>query len=165
MPELGERFGECVGKRSLRLLCWTSTKQPQQRTYDAFFRDVQLHVHATLCPMEAELDLPYIANLVPFPDRLVQFLDDLTRRVVGPQFHEEAPASGGDDGSDAGDGHDDESSAGVEDVHTFASDDHHTSEGNGDDGSKPDDSGENGRDPSSETSGSDNENEVDASGR
>ncbi|CAA2964369.1 Hypothetical predicted protein [Olea europaea subsp. europaea] len=29
MPELGERFGECVGERSPRLLYWTSTKQPQ----------------------------------------------------------------------------------------------------------------------------------------
>ncbi|CAA2985795.1 Hypothetical predicted protein [Olea europaea subsp. europaea] len=28
MPELGERFGERVGERSPRLLCWTSTKQP-----------------------------------------------------------------------------------------------------------------------------------------
>ncbi|CAA3001815.1 Hypothetical predicted protein [Olea europaea subsp. europaea] len=87
------------------------------------------------------------------------------RRVVGPQFHATAPASGGDDGSDAGDGHDDKSGAGVEDVDTSASDGHHTPEGNGDDGSKPDDSGESVRDPSNETGGSDSENEVDASGR
>ncbi|CAA3019852.1 Hypothetical predicted protein [Olea europaea subsp. europaea] len=97
IPELDERFGEHVGERSPRLLCWTSTKQPQQRTYDAFFRDVQLHVHATLRPTEAERDLPYITSLVPFFDRLVQFLDDLARRIFGPQFHETAPASGGDD--------------------------------------------------------------------
>ncbi|CAA2978083.1 Hypothetical predicted protein [Olea europaea subsp. europaea] len=112
-----------------------------------------------------ERDLPYISSLVPFPDRLVQFLDDLARSVVGPQFHKAAPASGGDDGSAAGDGHDDESGTGVEDDETSASDDHQTSKGNGDDGSKPDDSGKSGRDPSSETGASDNEDEEDASGR
>ncbi|CAA2971827.1 Hypothetical predicted protein [Olea europaea subsp. europaea] len=165
MPKLGERFGERVVERSPRLLCWNSTKQPQQRTYDAFFKDVQLHVHATLRPTEAERDLPYIANLVSFSDRPVQFLDDLARRVVSPQFHEAAPASGGDDGSDAGDEHDNKSGAGAEDVDTSASDGHHTLEGNGEDGAEPDNSGESGGDHSSETSGSDRENEVDASGR
>ncbi|CAA2985626.1 Hypothetical predicted protein [Olea europaea subsp. europaea] len=90
VPELSERFDGQVGERSPRLLYWTSTKQPQQRMYDAFFRDVQLHVHATLRPTEAERDLPYIVSLVPFPDRSVQFLDDLARSVVGPQFHEAA---------------------------------------------------------------------------
>ncbi|CAA2938962.1 Hypothetical predicted protein [Olea europaea subsp. europaea] len=124
----------------------------------------RLHVHATLHPTEAECDLPYIASLVPFPDRLVQFLDDLARRVVSPQFHEAAPASGGDDGGAAGDGHDDESGVGVEDVDTFASDGHQTPKGNEDDRSKPDDSGESSRDPSSETGGSDSDDEVDASG-
>ncbi|CAA2989122.1 Hypothetical predicted protein [Olea europaea subsp. europaea] len=73
------------------------------------------------------------------------------RRVVGPQFHEATLASGTDDGSDAGDGHDDESGAGVEDVDTSASDGHQTPKGNGDDGSKLDDSGESGHEPSSET--------------
>ncbi|CAA3010578.1 Hypothetical predicted protein [Olea europaea subsp. europaea] len=165
MPELGERFSERVGERLPRLLCWTSTKLPQQRTYDAFFRDVQLHVHATLRLTEAERDLPYIASLVPFPDRPVQFLDDLARKVVGPQFHEAVQASRGDDGSDVGDRHDDEFGAGAEDVDTSASDGHHTPEGNGEDRAKPDDSEESDRDPSSETDGSDSENEVDASGR
>ncbi|CAA3003884.1 Hypothetical predicted protein [Olea europaea subsp. europaea] len=163
MPELEERFGECVGERSPRLLCWTSTKKPQQRTYDAFFRD--LHVHTTPRPTEAERDLPYIASLVLFSDRPVQFLDDLARRVVGLQFHEAVPASGGDDGSDAGDRHADESSAGVEDVDTSASDGHHTPESSGEDGARPDDSGESGGDYSSETGGSDSENEVDVSRR
>ncbi|CAA3024919.1 Hypothetical predicted protein [Olea europaea subsp. europaea] len=134
MPELGERFGERVGERSSQLLCWTFTKQPQQHTYDAFFRDVQ-------------------------------FLDDLARSVVEPQFHEAAPAGGEDDGSAASDEHDDESGAGVEDDETSASDDHQTPEGNGDDGSKHDDSGESVRDPSSKTSASDSEDEEDASGR
>ncbi|CAA3015834.1 Hypothetical predicted protein [Olea europaea subsp. europaea] len=44
--------------------------------------------------MEVERDLPYIASLVSFPNRLVQFLDDLAWSVVGPQFHEAAPAVG-----------------------------------------------------------------------
>ncbi|CAA3012872.1 Hypothetical predicted protein [Olea europaea subsp. europaea] len=134
VPELGERFGEQVGERSPWLLCWTSTKQPQQRTYDAFFSDVQLHVHATLCPTEVERDLPYITSLVPFPDRPVS--------VVGPQFHEAASASGGHDGRTAGDGHDDESG---------------TLEGNSDDGSKANESGDNSRDTSSETGAGDDE--------
>ncbi|CAA2934442.1 Hypothetical predicted protein [Olea europaea subsp. europaea] len=147
MPELDERFGERVSERSPQLSCWNSTKQPQQRTYDA-----------CTCTPHCIPQRPYIASLVTFPDRPVQFLDDLARRVVGPQFHEAAPASGGDDGSDAGDGHDDESGAGVEDVDTSASDGHHTPEGNEEDGAEPDDSGESGGDHS-------NENEMDASGR
>ncbi|CAA3032827.1 Hypothetical predicted protein [Olea europaea subsp. europaea] len=53
-----------------------------------------LYVQATLRPTEAERDLPYIASLVSFSNRLVQFLDDLARSVVGPQFHEAAPAVG-----------------------------------------------------------------------
>ncbi|CAA2964368.1 Hypothetical predicted protein [Olea europaea subsp. europaea] len=126
---------------------------------------LQLHVHATLRPTEAERDLSYIASLVPFPDHPMQFLDDLSRSVVGPQFHEAALASGRADGSAAGDGHDDEFGAGAKDIDTSASDGHQTPEGNGDDGSKPDDSGESGRDPSSEIDGSDSEDEVDASGQ
>ncbi|CAA2986808.1 Hypothetical predicted protein [Olea europaea subsp. europaea] len=126
---------------------------------------MQLHVHATLHPTEAEHDLPYIASLVPFPDCPVQFLDDLARRVVGPQFHEAAPASRGDVGSDAGGRHDDKSGAGAEDIDTSASDGHHTPEGNEEDGAEPNDSGESGGDHSSWSSGSDSENEVDASGR
>ncbi|CAA2984900.1 Hypothetical predicted protein [Olea europaea subsp. europaea] len=91
-------------------------------------------------------------------------LDDHARRVVGTQFHEAAPASGGDDGSTAGNGHDDEFGVGAEDIDTSASDDHQTSEGNRDDGSKPADNGESDRDPSSETDGSESEDKVDASG-
>ncbi|CAA2945550.1 Hypothetical predicted protein [Olea europaea subsp. europaea] len=53
----------------------------------------------------------------------------------------------------------------MQDVDTSASNGHHTPEGNGEDGSKPDGSGESDRDPFSETGSSDSENEVDASGR
>ncbi|CAA2974903.1 Hypothetical predicted protein [Olea europaea subsp. europaea] len=163
MPELGERFGHGHFSFAFPLFCLIGNSMHYiLTTCSPLF--LQLHVHATLCPTEAERDLPYITSLVPFPDRPVQFLDDLARRVVGPQFHEAAPASGGDDGSDAGDGHDDEFDAGVEDVDTSTSDGHQTLEGNGDDGSKPDDSGKSDRDPSNETGGSDSEDEVDASG-
>ncbi|CAA2975373.1 Protein S-acyltransferase 24 [Olea europaea subsp. europaea] len=165
VPELDERFDQRVGERSPRLLCWTSTKQLQQRTYDAFFRDVQLHVHGTLCPTEAEHDLSYIISLVPFSDHLVQFLDDLDRSVVGPQFHEAAPTSGRHDGSATGDGHYDESGTGAEDDETSASDDRQTSEGNDNNGSKADESGDSNRDTSSETGAGDTEDDEDVSGR
>ncbi|CAA2977844.1 60S ribosomal L21 [Olea europaea subsp. europaea] len=121
-------------------------------------------MHATLRSTEAELDLPYIVSLVPFPDRPVQFLDDLARSVVGPQFREAAPASGGHEGSAAGDGHDDESGAGAEDDETSMSDDRQTPEVNRDDGSKADDSGDSDCDTSLTTVG-DTEDDEDASGR
>ncbi|CAA3016726.1 Hypothetical predicted protein [Olea europaea subsp. europaea] len=99
------------------------------------------------------------------PRSSVQFLDDLARSVVESQFHEVAPASGGHEGSAAGDDHDDESGSGVEDEETSASDDRQTSEGNGYDGSKANDSGDNGRDTSNETDAGDIEDDEDASGR
>ncbi|CAA2968097.1 Hypothetical predicted protein [Olea europaea subsp. europaea] len=166
VPELGERFGERVGERSPRLLCWTFMKQSQQRTYDTFFRDVQflqLHVHDTLRPTEAERDLPYIVSLVSFPDHPVQFLDDLAMSIVGPQFHEALPASGGHEGSTTGDGHDDESGARAEDDETSASENRQTPKGNDDDRSKADDSGDSGGDTSSETGGGDTDDDEDAS--
>ncbi|CAA3000913.1 Hypothetical predicted protein [Olea europaea subsp. europaea] len=103
--------------------------------------------------------LSYIANLVPFSDLPVQFLDDLARSVVGPQFHDAAPASGENEGSAAGDEHDDESGVGAEDDETSVRDNHQTPKDNGDDGSKADDSGESGRDPSSKTGASDSKDE------
>ncbi|CAA3013893.1 Hypothetical predicted protein [Olea europaea subsp. europaea] len=92
----------------------------------------------------------------------VQFLDDLARSVVGPQFHEVTQTNGGHEGSSAGDGHDDESGAGAEDDETSASDDRQAPEGNDDDGSKADDSG---GDTFSETGGGNTEDDEDASGR
>ncbi|CAA2968549.1 Hypothetical predicted protein [Olea europaea subsp. europaea] len=126
---------------------------------------IQLHVHATLRPTEAEHDLPYITSLVSFPDCPVQFLDDLARSVVGLQFHEVALASGGHEDSAADDRHDDKSGAGAEDDETSPSDDRLTPEGSRDDGSKADDSGDSGRDTSSETGAGDTEDDEDTSGR
>ncbi|CAA3002568.1 Hypothetical predicted protein [Olea europaea subsp. europaea] len=125
----------------------------------------RLHVHATLRPTEAKFDLPYIASLVPFPNCPVQFLDDLARSVVGPQFHEAAPTNGGHDGSAVGDDHDDESGAETEDNEKSTSDDRQTPEGNGNDGSKANESKDSSRDTSSETSAGDTEDGENASGR
>ncbi|CAA3001109.1 Hypothetical predicted protein [Olea europaea subsp. europaea] len=63
VTELSKCFGQRVGERSQQLL------------------DIQLHVHATLHPTEAEHDLPYITNLVSFPDRPVRghrLVEDMT---------------------------------------------------------------------------------------
>ncbi|CAA2957643.1 Hypothetical predicted protein [Olea europaea subsp. europaea] len=89
MPEIGDRFGQRLGERSPWLLGWTSTKQPQQRTYDAFFQNVQLHVYATMRPTEIERGQPHIATLVLFNDHTVPALDDLARDSVAPQFQVE----------------------------------------------------------------------------
>ncbi|CAA2967615.1 Hypothetical predicted protein [Olea europaea subsp. europaea] len=113
---------------------------------------LQLHVYATLRPTKAEHDLPYITNLVPYPDRSVQFLDDLAR----------TPTSGGHDDSTAGDDHNDESGAGAEDDETSVSDDHQTPKDNS---SKADESGDSSRDTSSETDAGDTEDDEDASRR
>ncbi|CAA2966458.1 Hypothetical predicted protein [Olea europaea subsp. europaea] len=43
MPEIGDRFAWRLGHQSPRLLSWTCTKQPQQRTYDEFFKNIKLH--------------------------------------------------------------------------------------------------------------------------
>ncbi|CAA2990980.1 Hypothetical predicted protein, partial [Olea europaea subsp. europaea] len=142
MPELGEHFGEWVGERSPLLLCWTSTKQSQQRTYDAFFRDVQV-MDIFHLPFNSFVFLGIVCNIFELP-------------VL--------PYCGVHEGSTAGDGHDDESSAGVENDETFTSDDRQTSEGNGDDGSKANDNGDSGGDTSSETGGGDTEDDEDASG-
>ncbi|CAA2992940.1 Hypothetical predicted protein [Olea europaea subsp. europaea] len=42
MPEIGDRFARRLGHQSPRLLSWTCTKQPQQRTYDAFFKNIKV---------------------------------------------------------------------------------------------------------------------------
>ncbi|CAA2967677.1 Hypothetical predicted protein [Olea europaea subsp. europaea] len=112
-----------------------------------------------------ELDERFDERFGTVPDRPVQFLDNFARSVVGPQFHEVTLASGGHEGSGAGDDQDDEFGAGLEDDETSASDDRQTPEGNDDDGSKADDSRDSGGDTSSETGGGDTEDEDDASGR
>ncbi|CAA3015708.1 Hypothetical predicted protein [Olea europaea subsp. europaea] len=61
LPEVGERFAERVGERLPRLLHWSARKQPQHRTYDAFFKNVKLHVYATLHPTDAEAQQPYFS--------------------------------------------------------------------------------------------------------
>ncbi|CAA3025224.1 Hypothetical predicted protein [Olea europaea subsp. europaea] len=82
MPEIGDRFARRLGHQSPRLLSWTCTKQPQQRTYDAFFKNIKLHVSATLRPTEAELGQPCISTLLPFEDRTVPALDEVARDII-----------------------------------------------------------------------------------
>ncbi|CAA3022847.1 Hypothetical predicted protein [Olea europaea subsp. europaea] len=89
VSKIGDRFCRRLSERSPRLLVWTSTKQPQQGTYDAFFKNVKLHVYATLHPTEVERGQPHIATLVSFNDHHVPALDDLVRDSVAPQFHAE----------------------------------------------------------------------------
>ncbi|CAA2967472.1 Hypothetical predicted protein [Olea europaea subsp. europaea] len=43
VPEIGKRFGQRVGERMPRLLSWSAQKQPQHRTYDTFFKNVQFN--------------------------------------------------------------------------------------------------------------------------
>ncbi|CAA2994727.1 Hypothetical predicted protein [Olea europaea subsp. europaea] len=51
---IGEKFGRRLGQQSPQLLNWTSTKQLQQRTYDAFFKNVQGNVGNSTGPSKEE---------------------------------------------------------------------------------------------------------------
>ncbi|CAA2939780.1 Hypothetical predicted protein [Olea europaea subsp. europaea] len=61
ISEIGECFGQRVGQRLPRILCWPARKQPQHRTYDAFFKN--LHVYVTLWPTDAEAEQSYLCPL------------------------------------------------------------------------------------------------------
>ncbi|CAA3013029.1 Hypothetical predicted protein [Olea europaea subsp. europaea] len=87
IPKIGERFGQRISERLPRILRWFARKQPQHRTYDTFFKNVQLHVYATLRPTDAEAELPYLSSLVSYDDPPVPVLDDIVRTVVAPQIH------------------------------------------------------------------------------
>ncbi|CAA3005806.1 Hypothetical predicted protein [Olea europaea subsp. europaea] len=87
ISEIGERFGQRVGERLPRILRWSARKQPQHRTYDAFFKNVQLHVYVTFRPTDAEAEQPYLSSLVPYDDPPVPVLDDIVRTIVAPQIH------------------------------------------------------------------------------
>ncbi|CAA2964987.1 EID1-like F-box protein 3 [Olea europaea subsp. europaea] len=102
MPKNGERFAWRLGHQSPQLLSWTCTKQPQQRTYDVFFKNIKLHVSATFHPTEAELGQPYISTLLPFEDRTVPALDDVARDIIPSQLHPAPLASGNNVGNSRG---------------------------------------------------------------
>ncbi|CAA2953456.1 LOB domain-containing protein 21 [Olea europaea subsp. europaea] len=112
ISEIGERFGQQVGERLPRILRWSARKQPQHRTYDTFFKNVQLHVYTTLRPTDVEAEQPYLSSLVPYDDPLVPMLDDIS----GGQDLEDRVHSGqsgdgetsGDDESDGESGSDSE---------------------------------------------------------
>ncbi|CAA2970410.1 Hypothetical predicted protein [Olea europaea subsp. europaea] len=77
------------GHWARKFLDATKKKEKAQRSYDAFFKNVQLHVYATLRPTETERGQPHIATLVLFNDHHVPALDDLARDSVAPQFQAE----------------------------------------------------------------------------
>ncbi|CAA2947106.1 Hypothetical predicted protein [Olea europaea subsp. europaea] len=81
------RFAWRLGHQSPRLLSWTCTKQPQHGTYDAFFKNIKLHVFATLRPTEVELGQPCISTLLPFENRTVPVLDEVARDIIPAQLH------------------------------------------------------------------------------
>ncbi|CAA2995579.1 Hypothetical predicted protein [Olea europaea subsp. europaea] len=119
VPEIGERFGQRVGEQMPRLLRWSARKQPQHRTYDTFFKNVRLHVYATLRPIDAEAEQQYFSTLVPYDDPPVPVLDEIARNVVGPHFNAShgGSESGGqlvrqesDDGVSSGGGGEDDTS-------------------------------------------------------
>ncbi|CAA2973241.1 Hypothetical predicted protein [Olea europaea subsp. europaea] len=95
LPEVGERFTERVGERLPRLLHWSARKQPQHHTYDAFFKNIKLHVYTTLRPTDAEAQQPYFLTLVSYDEPPIPILDDIARIVVAPQFN-----TSSDDGHD-----------------------------------------------------------------
>ncbi|CAA3000329.1 Hypothetical predicted protein [Olea europaea subsp. europaea] len=102
MLEIGDRFARRLGHQSPRLLSWTCTKQPQQRTYDAFFKNIKLYVSATLRPIEVELGQPCISTLLPFEDRTVPTLDEVARDIILAQFDPDPLPSGGNVGNSRG---------------------------------------------------------------
>ncbi|CAA2960223.1 Hypothetical predicted protein [Olea europaea subsp. europaea] len=68
LPEVGKYFAQRVGERLPRFLRRSARKQPQHCTYDAFFKNVKLHVYSTLRPIDAEAQQPYFSTLVPSRD-------------------------------------------------------------------------------------------------
>ncbi|CAA2938469.1 Hypothetical predicted protein [Olea europaea subsp. europaea] len=83
-----------IGERMSRLLRWSARKQPQHRTYDAFFKNVRLHIYATLRPTDVEAEQQYFSTLVPYDDPPVPVLDEIARNVVGLQFNASHGGSG-----------------------------------------------------------------------
>ncbi|XP_022897651.1 uncharacterized protein LOC111411343 [Olea europaea var. sylvestris] len=100
--KIGDRFARRLGHQSPRLLSWTCTKQPQHWTYDAFFKNIKLHVSVTLHPTEAEFGQPCISTLMPFEDRTIPVLDEVARDIIPAQLHPDPLPSGGNVGNSRG---------------------------------------------------------------
>ncbi|CAA3016604.1 Hypothetical predicted protein [Olea europaea subsp. europaea] len=103
ISEIRECFSQRVGERIPQLHRWSARKQPQHHTYDAFFRNVQLHVYATLRSTDAETKQPYLSTFMLYDDPPVPVLDDIVRIVVAPQFyslHTDSGVGGQSGGSD-----------------------------------------------------------------
>ncbi|CAA3025780.1 Hypothetical predicted protein [Olea europaea subsp. europaea] len=101
-----------------------------------------LHVSATLRPIEAEFGQPYISTLLSFEDRTVPALDYVARDIIPSQLHPEPLASGGNVGNSRGECASVSSGGGSEDDEESGdSDDEGTGEETGGDKSG-DDNGE-----------------------
>ncbi|CAA3010372.1 Hypothetical predicted protein [Olea europaea subsp. europaea] len=70
--------------------------------YDAFFKNIKLHVSTTLRPTEAELGQPYISTLLPFDDRTVPVLDEVAKDIIPVQLHPDPLPSGENVGNSRG---------------------------------------------------------------
>ncbi|CAA2968509.1 Hypothetical predicted protein [Olea europaea subsp. europaea] len=142
LQEVGECFAERVGERLPRLLRWSARKQPQHRTYDAFFKNIKLHVYATLRPTDAEAQQPSFSTLVSYDEPPVPILDDIARTVVAPQFN----ALGGDDRDSGhasrGDSKEEASEGGRSEKQTSESDEEKGALGSDLDGEDNEDTGE-----------------------
>ncbi|CAA2997374.1 Hypothetical predicted protein [Olea europaea subsp. europaea] len=98
----------------------------RHRTYDTFFKNVKLHVYATLHPTNVEGQQPYFFALVPYDDPPVPILDDIARTVVAPKGgfrrrgaqrrKRSSSDCDGEDTKDTDESYSDQSSAG-EDTH------------------------------------------------
>ncbi|CAA2984373.1 Hypothetical predicted protein, partial [Olea europaea subsp. europaea] len=73
---------------------------------------LQLHVHSTLHPTEAERGRPYISTLMPFEDCTVPILDEVVRDIIALQFHTEPLGCGSNVENSTGAFEEEESSEG-----------------------------------------------------
>ncbi|CAA2967557.1 Hypothetical predicted protein [Olea europaea subsp. europaea] len=63
---------------------------------------LQLHVSATLRPTEVELGQPCVSTLLPFEDRTVPVLDEVTRDIIPARLHPDPLPSGENVGNSRG---------------------------------------------------------------
>ncbi|CAA2961754.1 Alpha beta hydrolase [Olea europaea subsp. europaea] len=99
LPKVGKHFSKRVDERLPRLLYWSARKQPQHRTYNAFFKNVEFHVYTTLRPTDVKAQQPYFSTLVPRGQGHVGREDSDEEASEGRNSEEQT--SGGDEEKDA----------------------------------------------------------------
>ncbi|CAA2993347.1 Hypothetical predicted protein [Olea europaea subsp. europaea] len=77
--EIGERISQRVGDRMPRLFRWSTRKQPQHHTYDAFFRNVQYDNPQCLCSMTL-LGL-FLRRILIHPTPVVELVDSREGKI------------------------------------------------------------------------------------